>query len=205
MNKAIRYNKMVKERKDDELGLFESYDEILQSIREKLLEDKVNTIVDIGCGTGNLCGPISDNINVIGIDKSKEMLSFVKDKYKNMNLKLGSFLDKLVDKNCADVVVTTFAFHGLNDDEKKIAIKNMLDYLKPKGRIIIVDFMFANEEEREEYHNKFIKDNRLDLWEAISRKYYSNIEKLESYLRSLNLKVESKHLVNFTWVVEIFL
>lgn len=81
----------------------------------------------------------------------------------------------------------------------------MTDYLKPKGKIIIVDFMFANEEERERYHNKFIKDNRLDLWEAINRKYYSNIEKLESYLTSLNLKIEYKRLVNFTWVVEIFL
>ena len=205
MNRAIKYNKMVKERKDDELGLFEKYEEILHDVRKYILESNPYTIIDIGCGTGNLCGPISDKINVIGIDKNEEMLEYVKNKYKNMNVRLGSFLDEPIDKNYADIVVTTFAFHGLNDNEKKRAIKNMMDYLKSKGKIIIVDFMFKNEEEREKYKDKFISKNRLELWEAINKKYYSNVEKLESYLSSLNIKVKSNHIINFTWVMEIYL
>ena len=205
MNRAIKYNKMVKERKDDELGLFEKYEEILHDVRKYILESNPYTIIDIGCGTGNLCGPISDKINVIGIDKNEEMLEYVKNKYKNMNVRLGSFLDEPIDENYADIVVTTFAFHGLNDNEKKIAIKNMMDYLKSKGKIIIVDFMFKNEEEREKYKNKFMSENRLELWEVINRKYYSNVEKLESYLNNLNVKVKSNHIINFTWVMEIYL
>ena len=205
MNRAIKYNKMVKERKDDELGLFEKYEEILHDVRKYILESNPYTIIDIGCGTGNLCGPISDKINVIGIDKNEEMLEYVKNKYKNMNVRLGSFLDEPIDKNYADIVVTTFAFHGLNDNEKKRAIKNMMDYLKSKGKIIIVDFMFKNEEEREKYKNKFMSENRLELWEVINRKYYSNVEKLESYLNNLNVKVKSNHIINFTWVMEIYL
>lgn len=59
MNRAIKYNKMVKERKDDELGLFEKYEDILQDVRKYILENNAYTIIDIGCGTGNLCGPIS--------------------------------------------------------------------------------------------------------------------------------------------------
>lgn len=205
MNRAIKYNKMVKERKDDELGLFEKYEEILHDVRKYILESNPYTIIDIGCGTGNLCGTISDKINVIGIDKNEEMLEYVKNKYKNMNVRLGSFLDEPIDKNYADIVVTTFAFHGLNDNEKKIAIKNMMDYLKSKGKIIIVDFMFKDEGEREKYKNKFKSENRLELWEAINRKYYSNVEKLESYLNNLNVKVKSNHIINFTWIMEIYL
>ena len=205
MNRAIKYNKMVKERKDDELGLFEKYEEILHDVRKYILESNPYTIIDIGCGTGNLCGPISDKINVIGIDKNEEMLEYVKNKYKNMNVRLGSFLDEPIDKNYADIVVTTFAFHGLNDNEKKIAIKNMMDYLKSKGKIIIVDFMFKDEGESEKYKNKFKSENRLELWEAINRKYYSNVEKLESYLNNLNVKVKSNHIINFTWIMEIYL
>lgn len=205
MNRAIKYNKMVKERKDDELGLFEKYEEILHDVRKYILESNPYTIIDIGCGTGNLCGPISDKIKVIGIDKNEEMLEYVKNKYKNMNVRLGSFLDEPIDKNYADIVVTTFAFHGLNDNEKKIAIKNMMDYLKSKGKIIIVDFMFKDEGEREKYKNKFKSENRLELWEAINRKYYSNVEKLESYLNNLNVKVKSNHIINFTWIMEIYL
>ena len=81
----------------------------------------------------------------------------------------------------------------------------MMDYLKSKGKIIIVDFMFKNEEEREKYKNKFMSENRLELWEVINRKYYSNVEKLESYLNNLNVKVKSNHIINFTWVMEICL
>lgn len=205
MNRAIKYNKMVKERKDDELGLFEKYEEILHDVRKYILESNPYTIIDIGCGTGNLCGPISDKIKVIGIDKNEEMLEYVKNKYKNMNVRLGSFLDEPIYKNYADIVVTTFAFHGLNDNEKKIAIKNMMDYLKSKGKIIIVDFMFKDEGEREKYKNKFESENRLELWEAINRKYYSNVEQLESYLNNLNVKVKSNHIINFTWIMEIYL
>ena len=205
MNRAIKYNKMVKERKDDELGLFEKYEEILHDVRKYILESNPYTIIDIGCGTGNLCGPISDKINVIGIDKNEEMLEYVKNKYKNMNVRVGSFLDEPINKNYADIVVTTFAFHGLNDNEKKIAIKNMMDYLKSKGKIIIVDFMFKDEGEREKYKNKFKSENRLELWEAINRKNYSNVEKLESYLNNLNVKVKSNHIINFTWIMEIYL
>ena len=81
----------------------------------------------------------------------------------------------------------------------------MMDYLKSKGKIIIVDFMFKDEGEREKYKNKFKSENRLELWEAINRKYYSNVEKLESYLNNLNVKVKSNHIINFTWIMEIYL
>ena len=202
-NKGIKFDKMVRDKDNDELGLFEKYDEILSEIRNRIINHKATRVIDIGCGTGNLCGELSDKMEVMGVDSNLEMLEHARKKYKNMNFKLGSFLDKPFRENDVDIVVTTYAFHGLNDNEKKEAINNMLEYLKHDGKIIIADFMFANDIEREKCSNNLIANGREDLLDVINYKYYSNVESLEKYIKSLNCKISSEHIVNYTWLVEI--
>jgi putative AdoMet-dependent methyltransferase len=141
-NIGVKFDNMVRTPKNDELGLFEGYDEILEETRNRIAQHKVEHILDIGCGTGNLCGELSEKYDVIGMDKNPEMLQRAKEKYKNMQCRIGSFLDKPFKENYADIVVTSYALHGLNEEEKKIAIKNMIKYLKNDGKIIIVDYMF---------------------------------------------------------------
>lgn len=202
-NKAVKFDKMVRDKSNDELGLFEKYDEILKEVRRRIIKHKASYVIDIGCGTGNLCGELSDRINILGIDQSLEMILQAKKKYNNMNLKLGNFLDEPLSKNNADILVTTYAFHALNTDEKKIAIKHMIEYLKNDGKIIIADFMFLNDLEREKCKKSLYSQGKKDLWEVIDYKYYANIKELEAYIDSLGYKISSEHIVNFTWIVEI--
>ena len=202
-NKAIKFDKMVRNRSNDELGLFEKYDEILSKIRGRIIEHKAVSVIDIGCGTGNLCGELSEIMDITGIDQSLEMILEAKKKYNNMKFKLGNFLDKPFRKNDVDIVVTTYAFHSLNDSEKKEAIKYMLEYLKYDGKIIIVDFMFSNNAEREKCKNHLYDKGRQDLWSVINNKYYTNLEELKRYISLLDYKISSEHIVNFTWIVEI--
>jgi len=202
-NKAIKFDKMVRDKSNDELGLFEKYDEILSEIRSRIIKHKSSKVLDIGCGTGNLCGELSDKINIVGIDTNLEMISYAKKKYNNMEVKLGSFLEEPFRKSYFDVVVTTYAFHGLNNCEKREAIKNMLEYLKDDGKIIIADFMFANEIEKEKCLSSLYTKGRQDLLDVINKKYYTNLDELEEYVKSLNCKINSEHIVNFTWIVEI--
>lgn len=112
-------------------------------------------------------------------------------------------MDKPFKENAFDIVVTTYAFHGLNSNEKKKAIQNMLGYLKHDGKIIIVDFMFPNILEREEYKNNLYSKGRKDLWSAINIKHYTDLEKLEALVNSLKCKFDKEHIVNFTWIVTI--
>ncbi len=202
-NIAIKFDKMVRDKSNDELGLFEKHDEILFEIRSRIIEHGAVSVIDIGCGTGNLCGELSEKMDITGIDKSMEMLLFAKKKYDKMKIKLGDFLDKPYIKNDVDIVVTTFAFHSLNDNEKEEAIKYMLEYIKNDGKIIIVDFMFANDKERKICLNNLGSKGREDLCSAIKNKHYTNIEKLEKYIKNLDCKIHFEHMVNFTWIVEI--
>lgn len=202
-NKAIKFDKMVKDKVNDELGLFEKYDEILAEIRNRIIKYEASSVIDIGCGTGNLCGELSGEMDIMGVDRSLEMIVQAKKKYSKMKFKLGNFLDKPFRKNDVDIVVTTYAFHSLNDNEKKEAIKYMLEYLKDDGKIIMADFMFSNDIERDKCKSQLYDEGSQELWDVIDNKYYTNLEELERYIGLLGCKISSQHIVNFTWIVEI--
>lgn len=202
-NKAMRYDRMVRDRKDDELGLFEKYEEIMEEIRGLIIGAGDSYVLDIGCGTGNLCGSLPGGINVVGMDQSLEMLQEAKRKYGNMKLRLGNFLDVPYCRGYFDTVVTTFALHTLRDEEKGLALGNMLEFLKDNGRIIIGDYMFRNAVERERCRELLLEKKKYDLWEAIESRYYINIESFTEHVLSLGLKISCKHIVNFTWLAII--
>lgn len=202
-NKAVKYDELVKYRKDDELGLFEKYDNILEEVRDIVVKSGAEKVIDIGCGTGNLCGPISNKIEVIGIDKSTEMMERAKEKYSSMKFKLGNFLDEAYAKGTADVVVTSYAFHGIKYSEKEHALNNMVELLKRPGKIIIVDFIFENEREKQKFKEDLLEKGKEELWEAVDCKYYTYLDKLKEYSANKGFKITYRHIVNFTWIIEI--
>ncbi len=202
-NIADSYDNMVNNPQNDELGLFSNYNDILEETRRRIISHNCKCILDIGCGTGNLCGKLSDRYNVIGMDKNIEMLKKVQEKYGNMKCKVGSFLDEPFKENIADIVVSTYVLHGLNNEDKKIAVKNMIRYLKENGKIIIIDYMFFDSEEKEKYRQHFKELNKQDLWDFIDSKYYTNINEFKEYIAKLNYNIKIEHKVNFTWLVEI--
>lgn len=201
--KAVKFNKMIYDKTNDELGLFEKYDDVLYEIQQRIFNYNASSIVDIGCGTCNLCGELSDSLDVIGIDNNLDMLSYSSNKFKNMKLKLGNFLDKPFKRNFADIVVSTYAFHILNTEEKEKALNNMLGYLKNNGRIIIADFMFYNNLEKEKCKSLLYEKNRKDLVDFIESKHYTNLDEFTNYIKSLGLTFSIDHIINFTWILEI--
>lgn len=200
---AKDYDTSIKSNIGDELNLFEKYDFILDTISEIINKNKDSKVIDMGCGTCNLYTRLNEDISYIGIDQSLEMLMEAKRKYKDINLRLGNFLDNPYIENDKDFIVSTYAFHHLTSEEKKESIKLMLKYLKINGKIIIADLMFLNSKEREKEKEVLIKAGRKDLWDIIEDEFYADIEELKSFVESIGYKFNYKHLVNFTWIIEI--
>ena len=117
------------------------------------MNKKDSKILEIGVGTGNLAGKfLEGNYEIIGIDQSREMLSVAKEKYPKLKVRLGEFLKIPYENNSFDYIVSTYAFHHLNDEEKSMAIEEMMRVLNDDGVIIIGDLMFESKEaEREIY------------------------------------------------------
>lgn len=190
-------------KNDDDLRLLEKYDYVIETVAGKIIENKAVNVIDIGCGTCNIYGKLNSGINYTGVDQSIEMLLKAREKFKNINLSLGNFLDEPFKKQNFDIVISTYAFHHLQWEEKQRAINLLLKFLKPKGKIIIADLMFLNNKERLNKKEELLKAGRYDLWNIIEDEYYTNIEELESYIEKLGYKMKYSKLVNFSWMLEI--
>ena len=201
-NKGIQYDKMIQEKSDDELGLFDKYEETFVKIREKILSYDVKTIVDFGCGTGNLCGPLSEKINVIGIDKNIEMIEVGKRKYPKMKFVESSIFDAPIIDQKAEIAVSSYVLHGLNEKEQRQVLSNMLS-ISDNSRVILIDFMFENMHLKKEHKERFLRNDRQDLWDFIESKNFFIVEDLRKYIEQMGLMISFEHVGNFTWIAEI--
>lgn len=132
----------------DGLDFYKNYDKVLE-VTANEVGSVAEHIVEIGIGTGNLTKQILSRNHltedkIIGIDQSLNMLCEAKAKLPKLVVKLGTFLQLPCENASCDTIATSYAFHHLNDEEKKMAIIEMDRILKPNGIIIITDLMFES-------------------------------------------------------------
>lgn len=203
MDKGIKYDKMVNSPLNDQLGLFNNYFEIFQSVRKRIRDLGAGRIVDLACGTGNLCGELSEEIKVIGIDRDEEMLERARNKFPMGEFKRGNILDSCIEKESVDVVATSFVLHALTDQEQEIALENMLGYLKSEGKMIIVDYMFRDQKERFDTRKKLMDKGERGLWEFVEKKNFIDVAKFSEKIGKMGYCIRCEHMNDFSWVVEV--
>lgn len=158
------------------LTTVQQYEQALQCLTEWVLPEPGETGLDIGAGTGALAGLLLQRGAMMhAVDQSQEMLARCRMQYPEMPVKLGNMLVIPYMDSRFDFVVSSFAFHHLNDEQQLLALEEMSRVLKPQGRIAIAGFMFENEDVRREclsddrqaalLHGKYPADrSRLIRW-----------------------------------------
>lgn len=101
----------------------------------ELLAPKPNEkILDLGCGTGDLTNTIyKKKANVVGVDKSENMIKQAKDKYSHINF-LAKDATNLGYDNEFDAVFSNATLHWIKEPEQ--ALKSIYKSLKQNGRFI---------------------------------------------------------------------
>ncbi|SCY62390.1 MerR family transcriptional regulator [Alkaliphilus peptidifermentans] len=189
-----------------ELKIYENYNDVLSTVYEEAIKginiEKHNVrILDIGVGTGNLSEKfLVEGYDIVGIDQSRKMLNVAKQKFPNLKVRLGEFLNIPFDRNEFDIIVTTYAFHHLNDEEKELAIDEMMRVLKDNGRIIIGDMMFENSLEKSKLMKKLSKE-QID---EINDEYYSDIEKLEAVFNKQGKQLDKYKIDMLNFVICVY-
>lgn len=147
----------------DELGLKEFYDEIEMQLNKCI--NKENILV-LGCGSGLEIERIKFHSKVTAIDISENMIQKLKKKKLHKDIILdtvcGSFLDIDFGRNNYDIVLSCYAMHHFNENQKLKLYQKIRDALKVKGVFINGDSMAKSlEEEVERYERaKVIYDEQ---------------------------------------------
>ena len=146
-----------------------------------------NLICDLACGTGNITIPMSKRgYEMIGIDKSVEMLEVARNKASSENCDI-LFLNQSITK--LDLFGTCDAFlcmiDGVNYILNPHSFENMLNkintcFINPDG-LFIFDISSFNKLSKTIGNNTFIHDGD-DIFYSWENKYYDNKHLIKMYL-----------------------
>lgn len=194
---ASDYDKDIR-KESNGLDFYGNYDTVISKTADSI---KGNKIVEIGIGTGNLASEILKRgilpENYIGIDQSVAMLKQANNKCPEIELRIGTFLQlPLVDRVC-DTIVTSYAFHHCNSKEKELAIMEMDRVLWGKGRIVITDLMFKNEEKRAEYEKTCNTQQRYDLQDE----FFADIEEMQQIFSTYSYRCKAEQIDELIWIL----
>lgn len=127
--------------------LFPKYEEILDVI-VRLIPPKVEQIVELGCGTGELSLKLLHHYpkaKLIALDYSPRMIAFAKnkiaqagygDRFRGIQLDFGAWANKEVSSSLGiefHACISSFAIHHLSNEMKLKLFERIGENLKPGG------------------------------------------------------------------------
>jgi ubiquinone/menaquinone biosynthesis C-methylase UbiE len=104
-------------------------------------------VADIGAGTGlfegALAGAVSSGGTVYAVDVEQGLLDHISQranelKVSNVRVVLGKFTDPALPVRNVDVALINDVLHHIED--RQTYLKNLAGYVKPGGRIAVIDF-----------------------------------------------------------------
>jgi len=99
----------------------------LEGLFKKHSQNKVKTILDLGCGTASHMIPlIEKGYQVTGVDASTQMLKIASQKLEKLNLNAGLHKEKL----------QTFQLH--NKFDAVLCLFSVIDYITPRKDLLLV-------------------------------------------------------------------
>lgn len=201
----MEWNSLLYDKKHDFVS------EYGKGLLEFIPDNKEQSILDLGCGTGtltaqlyNLCGKI------IGVDSSSSMIDKAKREYGNIEFMVCDALDLPFDSEW-DIVFSNAVFHWINDHNT--LLQNIHKVLRSHGLLICefgasgnistIENSFAkvSNELGFEYHNKF-NFPTVDNFGKLLKNNGFIIDKIYDYDRPTILKDAEQGLEN--WMKQFF-
>ena len=143
-------NPEIAQKYDDAHQKFRNFKEESEHIVQVLGITPDDTVMDFGCGTGNVALNLAKYCDkVICIDISREMLDILENKAKKGNINnietysAGFLTYDHNGKDKVDKIVSMVALHHLPDFWKSVALSKMAEILKPGGKLYLFDVIFT--------------------------------------------------------------
>ncbi|MGI8314962.1 methyltransferase domain-containing protein [Halobacillus mangrovi] len=196
---ASSYDDTVSGNDPEYREVFEGYEEML----EKLAELSISPVMEFGVGTANLTRKIiNQNKVVFGIEPSKEMRRIANVKCPEAAIYDGDFIDYPQLLTPIRSIISSFAFHHLTTDEKKLAIEKYQQQLEPDGQVIFIDTLFKDEAHKQQLIKDAEKAGFLNLAQDLQEEYYAYLEELREVFLEHGFEVSFKQLNKYAWLIQ---
>ena len=162
--------------------------EVKQLVFPLLEENSDLKILDIGCGTGQLVGEISERfatVDYLGIDVAKNMINVAKQNNSGERIRFFNVsVDDFKSDESFDIIICTHAFPYFPD--KSAAMKKMSTLCNRGGRVIIVSASTNNLKDL--FINMLVKTRT-------SRARYLSIKKMKALFSSAGFDVKKVNVI----------
>lgn len=138
-----------------------------ERIRERAFEiagiEADRSAADLGAGTGFITGALIDRgLRVVAVDQSEPMLVALRDKFPDVDCRLGDAAALPVDDGAVAYCFANMFLHHVEDPAQ--AIREMARIVEPGGRVVITDLdSHAHEFLRTEHHDRWMGFAREDV------------------------------------------
>jgi SAM-dependent methyltransferase len=102
-------------------------------------------ILDVGCGTSYILNMLPKSIDYTGFDLNEKYISDNKIKYPSAKFYVAK-ADTFLTEEKYDIVLCNALVHHLTDTEVKVLFNNIKRFLKPSGRLIMLDPVRVNQQ-----------------------------------------------------------
>ncbi len=173
--RAQDYFQTVAKSWDSIRSLHVSQQKVEDKIREIIGDEPVGELLDIGTGTGRILEILAPRVeHGVGIDLSSGMLAVARSNierhgHTHLQVRKGDMYNLPVDSGSVDLAIVHMVLHY--SDEPQEVIREASRVLRPRGRLILVDFAAHGEEQlRDEFkhHRLGFSDDEIRRWCADS-------------------------------------
>lgn len=160
-------------------------------IRRELLSHLEGNILDVGSGTGANFEFFHSNANVIGVEPSEHMLKIANAKLpqkasiKTYNLGVTDpKVDGIIENHSLDYIICTLVLCTIPNHKQ--AIENFKRWLKPDGKLIILEHIHARQKSR-----RFLQNVINPVWKIVGDGCNLNRD-TDQLIKEIGFKAESE-------------
>ncbi len=196
---ASSYDDTVSGNDPEYKEVFEDYDVMLQ----ELADLAISPVLEFGVGTANLTRKIvAQNKVVAGVEPSKEMRQIANLKCPEAAVYEGDFINFPALQLPVRSIVSSFAFHHLKEDEKRLALSVYYDKLEEGGEVIFIDTIFKDESHKLSLIKDAEEKGHLNLAQDLQEEYYPYLGDLEQMFLQQGFEVSFKQKNKFAWLIQ---
>lgn len=141
------------------------WERIYRKWRPKLVGDLRGKILEVGVGTGRNLETYHEDVELVGIDLSKQMLSKAEKRIKKARCKVRLIHEdatamQSIDSHQFDWIFSTFMCCVMPDEIQKLAIEQFGRVLKQSGRFRLLEIVYSTNKKirkRQEFFAPFVE------------------------------------------------